>query len=109
LLQVRTVVQTGMVPIDGEGHGPKLVRQGQSGTVMGVRLLVAILPGKPGCLAYPLLKLALSLSQVMEQAGKVPMLRASEEGGETGRVLRHCSQVPREGLANVRVVFHRRN
>jgi hypothetical protein len=96
LLQVGTIMEAGMVSIDSEGDGPKLMLQGHGSAMVSVRLFVSL------AVVNAFLEFALRLAQVMHQAGEPSLLTGPEERGKAGRIFGNALQVVRQKLILVR-------
>ena len=78
-----------------EGNWPRLMRQGQGGSVMRMRVLVSFLARDP------LLKLLLRLAQVVEQARQLCLILPIEVCSERFRPPRHAQEMYDERLIRV--------
>ena len=94
------------MPVDREGNRPQLMRQGQSGSVVCVRALIAVVLRQPCRLGDALLKFFVCLAQVMEQARQLCLTLALEMRGELSRPASHPQEMLNERLIRVGVVCH---
>ena len=76
-------MQAGVVSVDRKGNRPDLLRQGQGGAVMRVRVFVSFLARDA------ILKLLLGLAQVVEQARQLSVILPLEARIELFRSARH--------------------
>ena len=88
-------MQAGMVSVDRKGNRPDLLRQGQGGAVMRVRVFVSFLARDA------ILKLLLGLAQVVEQASQLCLVFAFEPSGELFRPASHTQEMFNERLVRV--------